>query len=238
MDIAFAPQLNTFNGVTSVQLILKDVHSEGLKNEETSKTKIYDHRKKTDIFAQVNDYIKNSKLNICVFAEDKTITESLKPYKNITECIATRNSAQKADVLMFFDYPADEDILQNIINTVAPDSIHYMNYKHQQYNIESILKLFSGMIRYTCNTLNGNFSLARAAAALGVTNIIIETLLEMFEDIGMIKINERSSEEFNLEFIESIEISKTLHTIKYAEFVELMNTIQDYKNKFMTMNIE
>ena len=238
LDIAFAPQLNTFNGVTSVQLILKDVHSEGLKNEETSKTKIYDHRKKTDIFAQVNDYIKNSKLNICVFAEDKTITEYLKPYKSITECIATRNSAQKSDVLMFFDYPADEDILQNLINTVSPDSIHYMNYKHQQYNIESILKLFSGMIRYTCNTLNGNFSLARAAAALGVTSIIIETLLEMFEDIGMIKINERSSEEFNLEFIESIEISKTLHTIKYAEFVELMNTIQDYKNKFMTMNIE
>ena len=52
LDIAFAPQLNTFNGVTSVQLILKDVHSDALMQEETSKTKIYDHRKKTNILAQ------------------------------------------------------------------------------------------------------------------------------------------------------------------------------------------
>lgn len=237
LDIAFAPQLNTFNGVTSVQLILKDVHSEALKEEETSKVKIYDHRKKTNILAQVNDYIKNSKLSICAFVEDKLIAEKLKPFKDICSHIANRNNIQKSDVLMLFDYPADEDILQSIMSRVSPAAIHYMNYSDDKLNEELILKTFSGMIRYTCNTLEGKFNLERAAAALGVTNPVVEVLLEMFEDTGMIKIKERAEDSFIIEFINSVELSKTLHTVKYAEFIELMNTIRDYKNKFMTMEI-
>ena len=237
LDIAFAPQLNTFNGVTSVQLILKDVHSEALKEEETSTTKIYDHRKKTNILAQVNDYIKNSKLKICAFVEDKGLIEGLKPFEYIMQCVSKRDNAQKSDVLMFFDYPADEDILQKLMTTVSPSVIHYMNYPLGKYNEEGILKTFSGMIRYTCNTLEGDFNLERAASALGVTSDVIEILLEMFEDVGMIMIKERSEDSFKIDFISSVEFSKTLHTIKYAEFVELMNTIDDYKHKFMTIDI-
>ena len=237
LDIAFAPQLNTFNGVTSVQLILKDVHSDALIQEEEVKTKIYDHRKKTNILAQVNDYIKNSKLSICAFVEDRAIMEGLKPFKDICEHIANRNSAQKSDVLMFFDYPADEDVMQNLMTAVAPDAIHYMKYQINKYNEEQILKTFSGMIRYTCNTLDGDFNLERAASALGINNPVIETMLEMFEDTGMIKIKERNEDAFKIEFLQAVELSKTLHTMKYAEFVELMNTINDYKNKFMTIDI-
>ena len=237
LDIAFAPQLNTFNGVTSVQLILKDVHSDALKEEETSKTKIYDHRKKTNILAQVNDYIKNSKLKICAFVEDKGILEGLKPFDYIMQCVFKRDNAQKSDVLMFFDYPADEDILQNLMSTVSPDVIHYMNYQKGRENEELVLKNFSGMIRYTCNTLNGDFNLERAASALGVTSDVIEILLEMFEEAGMIKIKARGEESFKIAFIDVVELSKTLHTLKYAEFIELMNTINDYKQKFMTVDV-
>ena len=62
-------------------------------------------------------------------------------------------------------------------------------------------------------------------------------MLEMFEDTGMIKIKERNEDAFKIEFLQSVELSKALHTMKYAEFVELMNTINDYKNKFMTIDI-
>ena len=237
LDIAFAPQLNTFNGVTSVQLILKDVHSDALQQEEEAKTKIYDHRRKTNILAQVNDYIKTSKLSISAFVEDRAILEGLKPFKEIFEHIVNRNSVQKSDVLMFFDYPADEEVMQNIMTAVAPDTIHYMKYQAEKYNEELMLKTFSGMIRYTCNTLGGDFNLARAASALGVNNPVIETMLEMFEDTGMIKIKERGENAFKIEFLQVVELSKTLHTMKYAEFVELMNTINDYKNKFMSIDI-
>ncbi len=238
LDIAFAPQLNIFNGVTSVQLILKDVHSDVLKEDgESSKIKIYDHRKKTNILAQVNDYIKNSKLKICAFVEDRGILESLKPFAGIMDCVSKRDNAEKSDVLMFFDYPADEDILQNLMSTVSPDVIHYMNYQTGKYNEELILKTFSGMIKYTCNTLDGEFNLERAASALGVTEDVVEILLEMFEEAGLIKITGRGDRSFSIIFVSAIEFSKTLHTAKYAEFAELMNTINDYKHKFMTIDI-
>ena len=54
-----------------MQLIIDDIHSEYLKEEEETAVslKLYDHRKKTDILPQVNDYVKNSKQNIMIFAE-------------------------------------------------------------------------------------------------------------------------------------------------------------------------
>ena len=102
---------------------------------------------------------------------------------------------------------------------------------------ENILKTFSGMIKYTCNNLEGNFDLIRAAAALGVTEEVIETLLDVFAKAKMISIDRQEENIYKISFISGIEISKTLHTVKYAEFIELMNTINDYKNKFMQIEL-
>lgn len=237
LDIAFAPQLNTFNGVTDVQLVVKDIHSEALDAEEISKIKVYDHRKKTNIFAQVNDYIKNSKLGISVFAEDRRIIEELKPYESITKCIINRHNATKNDVLMFFDYPCCDDMMTELKQAVCPSAYHYMNYKNLKTDEEGMLKTFSGMLRYTHNNLDGKFVLSRAATALGVTEEVIETLLDVFVDCGMIKICSRSEDSYTISFSSGIEISKALHSPKYAEFIELMNTINEFKNKFMTIEI-
>ena len=103
---------------------------------------------------------------------------------------------------------------------------------------EAVLKKFSGMIRYTCNTLDGVFNLTRAASALGVTNEIVEVLLEIFQDAGMIKIKDRNETSYEIEFIAATELSKTLHSVKYEEFAELMKNVNEYKNKFMSAEIE
>ena len=237
LDIAFAPQLNVFNGATDIQLIVKDIHAKGLIEEEKSEIKIFDHRKKTNIFAQVDDYIKNSKLGISVFVEDLKIKETLKPYKNIYENIINRQTACKNDVLMFFDYPCNDDIFANIKQTVCATSIHYMNYQCYKIDEEFLLKTFASMIRYCCNNLDGHFALTRGATALGITEEIIETLLETFQEAGMIKISTRNDEHYIIELVTEISLNKTLHTTKYAEFIELINTINEYKNKFMTMDL-
>ena len=236
-DIAFAPQLNTYNGVTNIQLIIKDLHSDALKEEEISKIKIYDHRKKTDIFSQVNDYIKNSKLGISVFAEDKTIIEILKPYENITNAIVNRNTAHKNDVLMFFDYPCSEDVYEKIKQTICASSIHYMNYQILKPDENIILKTFASMIRYCCNNQNGIFSLERAAAALGITEETVEILLEMFSEAGMIRIKNRDELSYEIELLEAADLIHVINTYKHEEFAELMNTINDYKNGFMKKDI-
>lgn len=237
LDIAFAPQLNVFNGNTDIQLIIKDVHSDALIEEEKSEIKIYDHRKKTDIFKQVDDYIKNSNLGISVFVEDIKIKESLKPYKNISEKIVNRQTACKNDVLMFFDYPCNEDVLDNIKQKTCATTLHYMNYQNYKIDEESILKTFASMIRYCCNKLDGNFILANGARNLGITEEVTEILLEIFQDANMIKITEREADFYNIELLGEISLSKAMQTAKYAEFIELMNTINDYKNKFMKIDL-
>lgn len=232
-DVAFAPQLNTFNGVTSIQLIVKDIHSDVLNVEEKSKIKIYDHRMKTNIFAQVNDYIKNSKLGISVFAEDRKIIEKLKPYENITMRIINRNNAVKNDVLMFFDYPCSEDIYEKLRQTVCASSVHYMNYQCFQPDVSGTIKNFASMIRYCTNNQGGNFVLGRASAALGITDDITELLLELFADIGMIAIKAKEEDFYSIKLIKNADISQITENIKYEEYVELMNSINDYKNSFM-----
>ena len=237
LDIAFAPQLNTFNGTTDIQLIIKDVHSDALKEEEVSSIKIYDHRKKNNIFAQVNDYIKTSKLGISVFAEDRKIIDSLKPYEYIKKCIINRQTAVKNDVLMFFDYPCNEDVYEFVKQKVGANSLHYMNYQNFKPNDEEILKAFASMIRYSCNNLGGQFILVRAASALGITEEAVEVLLDIFQECGMIKILLRENSAYNIALIESVELSSAIKTPKYKEFIELMNIINEYKNNFMKIDI-
>ena len=236
VDIAFAPQINVFNGVTSVQLILKDIHADILETEDV-KQKVFDHRRKTGILPQVNDYIKNTDKKVAVFTEDRDIAEELKPYKNIYSSIVNRINAQKCDILMFFDYPADSDILESIMQTTGADSVHYMKYTTRKNQEDTVLKTFSGMLRYTCNNLNGNFNINRAASALGITNAAAETLLEVFEDAQMIKIKERSEDSFIIEFVNTIELSKAINTEKYKDFAEQIKSINSYKSSFMTAEI-
>ena len=237
LDIAFAPQINIFNGVTSVQLLIKDIHSDSMPEDEPVKQRVFDDRRKTNDFVQVDNQIKESSKNTAVFVENRDIKELLKPYRNITASIVNRIDAHKSDVLMFFDYPAHDDIFDSLMRTVAPDTVYYKNYNHKLHSDEAVLKTFSGLIRYACNTLDGRFELTRAAAALGVTNEVIETLLEMFEDAQMIKILARDENIFSIEFVNSVELTKLLHTAKYSEYLELMRTINEYKNKFMTIEI-
>jgi len=238
MDIAFAPQTNTFNGATSIQLILKDIHSDSIAEEEVSKIKIYDQRKKKNIFTQVNDYIKTSKLGISVFAEDETIIEMLKPYKSISEKIVNRQNAVKNDVLMFFDYPADEDIYKKIKQTVSPAVYHYMYYQIYNTDYSLLFKTFTGMIKYAANNLDGKIELERASARLGITNDAVESMLSLFEECNCIKITDSNEDFYQIQFLNVTEVSKLMQNPRFAEFAEIMNTIKDYKNSFMQKELQ
>ena len=102
---------------------------------------------------------------------------------------------------------------------------------------ESILKTFASMIRYSINNLGGKFDLTRGASALGISEEVIETLLDIFQEAGMIKIISNAEEFYQITMVAEISLAKAIATAKYAQFIELMNTINDYKNKFMLIDI-
>ncbi len=240
LDVAFHPQINEFRGNTSVQLIIDDIHSEYLKEEEpetANKMKIYDHRKKTGILPQVNDYIKNTKQNIMVFAESRQIIEMLKPFKNITEKIFTREEAPHCDAVMFFDYPADRETFENIIRETSPQSIHLMNYTIKYFDEKEFLKTFTGMLRYAAHNNAGKVDLRRCASHLGKSIPLITELLDLFDECGFIKINEKTPSFFVIEFIGVENFAKILHNPKYAEILDMAEECELFQKSIMEDDI-
>lgn len=244
LDIAFCPQLNTFNGNTTIQFILKDIHAENLVDLEENfeaaaadngqkKIKIYDHRKKADILDSVEDYVKTSKLDIAIFAEDRNVLERIKPYKALSERTFNRKNGKKADVVMFFDYPASAEIFDEIIETSAPDYLHFMHWEPSKLTEEELLKTFSGMLKFAHNNKSGVFDLGKSASFLAQTETTVVALLNLFEECEMIKILDKADGGYKIEFLSNTELSKVLHNVGYKEYLKLLDEIKEYKSSLL-----
>ena len=236
LDVAFHPQINEFNGNTSVQLIVDDIHSEYLKDEtpeEINHLKIYDHRKKTDILPQVNDYIKNAKQNIMIFAENKQILDTLRPFKNLFEKVFTRENPQPCNSVMFFDYPADKETFEMIIRETSPQSIHLMNYDIKYFDEKEFLKTFSGMLRFAGHNNGGHVELRRCASYLGKSIPLVEKLLELFENCGFIEIKEKNLTEYVINFKNVDDLSKILHNKAYEEILNMAEECELFQKSLL-----
>ena len=233
IDIAFHPQINEYNGNTSVQLIMDDIHSEHLKHEEYDCLKIYDHRKKTNIFHLVNDYIKNSKQNIRVFAESKSILDSLDPYQYIKEKTFNRENIPSCDSLMFFDYPADKETFEQIIEEAAPSSIHFMNYKIKYFDEKEFILTFVKMLRFAVNNNNGIVNILRCASALGKSVETVLSLLDLFEDVNFIKILEKNQIGYKIELFDIKDLSPIVHSEKYIDVKTLLEECEQFQKNLL-----
>lgn len=238
IDIAFHPQKNEYNGVTSVQLIIDDIHSEYLKEEELPKQKLYDHRKKTDILPQVNDYVKSSKQNILIFAESKPILDKLKPFDALYARTITRDSLRPCDTLMLFDYPADKETFDKILNQTTPLSIHFMNYDLKYMDEEEFLKTVCKMLKFACHNNNGKVELRRCASFLGKSYKVFELLFSIFDDIGLIKIKEQNQNYYVIDFVGEItDLPKVLHSNKYTILTDLIAECEEFQKSLLEDDI-
>lgn len=234
LDIAFCPQLNTFNGITTIQLMLKDIHADNLVEEVKEEVKpveikIFDQRKKTNIFHLVDDYVKGSKLGIKIFAEEKRILQNLEKHPNLFKNVFNRKNVEACDVVMFFDYPPTQDLLEAIIKISGAKAVHFMNYMPAKLDEKELLKTFSAMIKFTCNNKDGMFNLLNCAGFLGLTKEVVESLLEVFEQAGMIEIKNAGEVDYKIEFTNAIELPKALHTIAYKDFLEQYKLIEGFR---------
>lgn len=241
LDIAFHPQINEYNGNTSVQLIIDDIHSEYLKEEiaePVNKLKIHDHRKKTDILQQVNDYLKNAKQNIMVFAESKQILDMLRPFKFISEKTFSRENPVHCNSVMFFDYPADKETFENILKETAPQSIHLMNYDIKYFDDKEFLKTIAGMLKFAHNNNNGKVELLRCASHLGKSISLVERVLELFEECEFLNIKEKTPSFYIVDFKGIDDISKVLHNPKYEEILNMAEECELFQKSLLEDDLE
>lgn len=234
LDIAFHPQINEYNGNTSVQLILDDIHSEYLKEEDNlPKQKLFDHRKKTDILPQVNDYVKSSKQNILIFAESKPILDRLKPFDALYSRTITRDSLRPCDALMLFDYPADRETFDRILNQTTPLAIHFMNYDLKYMDEEEFLNTVCKMLKFACHNNGGKVELRRCASFLGKSYKVFELLFSIFDDVGLIKIKEKNKDYYVVDFGEISDLPKVLHSAKYPILTEMLDECEDFQRSLL-----
>ena len=233
LDIAFYPQINTYNGNTTIQLIIKDIHSDSLIELEQSKVITYDNRKKTDILDKVNDYLKTAKFDFCVFAENQSVKDGLKSYPEIFKRIIDRTCLKHSDGIMFFDYPPSDEIMQNIMSQISPSRIHYMNYDISSAREFNYLKTIGGMLKYACNTQNGRFDIERSSCFLGITENLVEIMLEIYEDCGGIKIINREETYFDVSYVKPVSEEQFATSENYPLYESILKEIFDLREHYL-----
>jgi len=240
IDVAFHPQINEYNGNVSVQLIVDDIHSEHLKDEEKEENvglKIYDHRKKTNILPLVNDYVKNSNQNIIIFAESKTVKDLLEPFNALKERIFNRENISSCDSLMFFDYPADKETFDRILEEANPSSVHFMNYNIKHFDEKEFLTTFVKMLRFAFNNNAGKVDLLRFCSALGKSLEAVLSLLDLFEEVSIIKVLERNENYYRIELAEVSDLASVLHNSKYAEVKSLIEDCEIFQKNLLECDL-
>ncbi|MFI3301036.1 MAG: single-stranded-DNA-specific exonuclease RecJ [Candidatus Gastranaerophilales bacterium] len=242
LDLAFHPQINEFNGNTSIQLMIDDIHSEHLVEEEVVegvvKIKTYDHRKKTDILPLVDDFVKNSKQDILILAESKPVIEMLKPFKNLVERVVGVDSLRKCEALMIFDYPSDRSDFDFMLEAVAPKSIHFMNYDIKYFDEKDFLKTTYKMLKFACNNNAGKVELNRISSYWGKSFGVFELLFEIFQEVSLINILEQTEKYFVLELTENLDLGLVLHNAKYLKLLDMIEECEMFQKSLLEDDLE
>ena len=236
MDLAFHPQINEFNGEISVQLIADDIHSEVLDANEpvsTCRYKINDCRGKTGILSNVNDYIKNSGRIIKIFAESKPIKDSLKSFAAIFDNIFTRQDIPECEDLIFFDYPADRQTLNMILDKTHAKRLHFMSYEQKIYDEQEFFNIFSKMLKYACHNNNGKVELIRCASFLGKSVEVIEMILALYAEIGFINIIDKTPLSYTIEFVEMDDMNKIWNNPHYTSIYDKIMECEEFQKSLL-----
>lgn len=237
-DVVFYPKLNVFNGITTIQLDVQDIKSEFEIKQTKTDFKFYDHRKKTDIFRQICDYLNTTKVPTEVFAQNKSVCENLKHYNEIFSLVRSRKNLSSCSQVMFFDYPASESVMREIIKKTGAKVLHFMNYNNQNIEPQELIKNISGMLKYVSNSKNGEVVLADIADFLGISDEVTELCFDMLESLGMFEIESKNVNTYKIVFLHPVEYSKVQESDMFEELQNELQKIYDYRAKLLTMPLE
>lgn len=230
-DLVFYPKLNIFNGITTIQLDVQDIKSEFEIQEEKSEFKFYDHRKKTNIYRQICDYLLTTKVSTVIFAQNKSTIETLKLYEEIAPKIVNRKNLTKCTQIIFFDYPASKNQMKELLKISGAKIFHLMNYNNKNIDTTELIKNISGMLKYVCSNKNGEVNLQDISDFLAISDETTELCFDMLEELGMFEIIEKEASYCKIEFKKAIEYSKIKESDLYEELETELKKIYDYRKK-------
>ena len=238
-NILFHPQINEFNGNTSIQYFLEDIFSEKFINDSKQDDyKILDHRNKVNIIDSVLDFVTSTKKKTCIYVSNSELKNKLKVNENIAKIIFNAsNIPSEMEQLMFFEAPLSVRDFKNIIESSGANLLHLMNFVDADLSVDYVIKKLSGMLKYVLTNKQGKFGLSKLSAALDIDDDTLMLLLNLLDDVEMIDLTAISDEDYKITYVHPIELSKIKQSEVYSQTDEKIKEINEFKNFYKTAEI-
>lgn len=237
-EVIFSPKLNVFNGITTIQLNVQDIKSEFMQKVEIPDFKLYDHRKKTNIFRQICDYLLTTKVSTEIFAQNKSICDTLKQYKEIAPMLRSRKNVEKCSQIMFFDYPPSESIMESLLQKSGAKVFHFMNYNNRPIDAQELIKSISGMLKYVCSSKDGKVNLRDVSDFLAISDEVAELCFDILESLGMFEVLEKNLYDYKIKFNAPVEFSKVKESDLFEELEAELKKIYEYREMLLTIPLD
>jgi single-stranded-DNA-specific exonuclease len=251
INIAFCPDVNNFGGKSNIQLIIKDlttanpnqkaqqeffIPEKPVKDDITPKW--IDHRKKTELEKFLSSYLKTTKDNIIIYAENKNTLEFLEKDSLLTEKIFNRLNITKADQLVLFDLPPDLETLSELIKKSNAKIIHLIGQVFNEIEPVEIIKIFSGMLKFAYKNKGGEITINEIASKLFVSDMSIKMCINMLVRAKIINIIDKTSNSIKYEFIGSKDLSEITQIKEYQDFMETIKAVNQFRKQLLEDEIE
>ena len=108
-----------------------------------------------------------------------------------------------------------------------------MNYEPKILDEAEFLKTFTGMIKFAAHNTEGKIDLVRCSSFLGKSVKIFEKLLELYEEVGFIRILDKNNAFYTVEFLGVDDLSKVLHSGKYGEIFDMIIECEAFQKSLL-----
>lgn len=231
INIAFAPEINEFNGKTTVQLLIKDMQFPNEKAE--FETKLIDCRSQKGGYDKIVDFLAHTKKSVKIFTEIKDIVEYFsKNELSKDKIFGAEDAVKNVDLAILVDCPPSVEFLKNLVNSGTKE-ILLMNYDELQIETPKFLSKIAGMMRYTVTSLGGKTNLKTIRPVLCTDNEIIREGFDVLKNAKVLdgeisengKISVKSVHAAGMSEITKSESFKTFDDKfgKYKKFVQKIN---------------
>lgn len=230
IDIAFFPEVNSFNGKTSIQLLIKDYILPDKKIDFTKFPKFIDCRTQIKGYDKILNIVEHSAEKCGVFCEfqkskDFFISKNM-PQDKIFDC---EMLPKNLDVLIFVDMPRSIETIKKLFDKNIKELL-FLNYENEKLEIKNVISKIAGMLKYAKSALEGKTTISVIKKnSLFNSEIIIQTI-KLLSDCDFANI-EITDEEISIGAITPVPFE---NLSKSEEFKPLETLIEKY-NKHCDM---
>lgn len=236
INIAFAPEINEFNGKTTIQLLVKDMIFPNEKQE--SSTKWIDCRKQKGGYDKILDFLTHTKKSVGIYTEKKDIVEYFSKDENSKNKLFNQDECPKnIDMAILVDCPPSLGFLKQLISRGTKE-ILFMNYDEIEIESTKFLSKIAGMMRYTTTSLGGKTDIQTIRPVLGVDNEIIQLAFNVLNSTKIMEAELAEDGKISVKSVHAAGMSELTNSDDFKLFDEKFEEYKGFVHKINNSPIE